>query len=102
MALTFGCVLTPAIAGRTGSPEAVRRLAQQAEALGFDSVWLAVHVVVPRHVASSYPYTADGASPFNPDLPFYEPLSVLNFLAGCTQRIRLGTHVLIIPYRPPA
>jgi probable F420-dependent oxidoreductase len=64
-------------------------------------MWFADHIIIPRHVQSFYPYAADGASPFNPDQPFYEPLSVLNFLAGCTQRIRLGTHVLIIPYRNP-
>jgi alkanesulfonate monooxygenase SsuD/methylene tetrahydromethanopterin reductase-like flavin-dependent oxidoreductase (luciferase family) len=33
--------------------------------------------------------------------PFFKPLAVLNFLAGCTRRIHLGTHVLIVPYRPP-
>ena len=101
MAISFGCILTPAIAGPLASPEAVRTLAQQAEALGFDSVWVPDHIVVPRQVASSYPYAASGASPFDPEQPFYEPLSVLNFLAGCTRRVRLGTHVLIVPYRDP-
>ena len=62
---------------------------------------MADHIVSPRRVASAYPYAADGVSPFAPDLPFYEPLAVLTFLAGCTRRVRLGTHVLIIPYRPP-
>jgi probable F420-dependent oxidoreductase len=74
---------------------------EYAEALGFDVVWFADHIVIPRQVPSVYPYAADGASPFDPDQPFDEPLSVLNFLAGGTQHIRLGTHVLIIPYRPP-
>jgi probable F420-dependent oxidoreductase len=101
MAVTFGCVLSPTIFGPTASPEALRKLTQQAEAVGFDAVWFADHIVIPRQVQSLYPYAADGASPFDPDQPFYEPLSVLNFLAGCTQRIRLGTHVLIIPYRHP-
>lgn len=101
MAITFGCILTPAIAGPLASPDAIRGLAQQAEVLGFHSVWLADHIVVPRQVTSPYPYTADAVSPFDPDQPFYEPLSVLNFLAGCTQRIRLGTHVMIVPYREP-
>jgi probable F420-dependent oxidoreductase len=101
MPTTFGCVLSSAIFGHTASPEAVRTRALQAEALGFDSIWFADHVVIPRQVASSYPYAAGGASPFDPNLPFYEPISVLNFLAGCTQRVRLGMHVLIIPYRHP-
>lgn len=101
MALTFGCVLSQAIFGPAAGPVAVRTLAQSAEALGFDTVWLADHIVIPRNVSSPYPYAAGGASPFDPSQPFYEPLSVLNFMAGCTERIRLGTHVLIVPYRQP-
>ena len=101
MALTFGWVLSQAIFGPTAGPVAVRTLVQRAETLGFDTVWLADHIVLPRHVRSSYPYAAGGVSPFDPALPFYEPLSVLNFMAGCSERIRLGTHVLIIPYRQP-
>ena len=101
MSVTFGCVLSQAVFGPTASPEALRTLSQHAERHGFNTVWFADHIVIPRHVQSHYPYAADGASPFAPDLPFYEPLSVLNFLAGCTQTIRLGTHVLIIPYRDP-
>ena len=38
---------------------------------------------------------------FRPDEDYYDPLATLNFLAGCTQKIRLGTHVLILPYRNP-
>lgn len=101
MTVTFGCVLSRTTSGPTASPESIRILALQAEAVGFDSVWFADHIVIPRQIRSIYPYAADGASPFDPDHPFYEPLSVLNFLAGCTRRIRLGTHVLIIPYRNP-
>ena len=101
MALTFGCVLSEAIFGPMAGPEALRTLAQSAETVGFDSVWFADHIVIPRRVQALYPYADDNASPFDPDQPFYEPLSALNFLAGFTHRIRLGTHVLIIPYRPP-
>jgi probable F420-dependent oxidoreductase len=101
MATTFGCVLSTTITGPTASPEAVRTLAQRAEALGFDAVWFPDHILTPRHVASVYPYAADGVYRADPDHPFYEPLAVLNFVAGCTQRVRLGTHVLIIPYRHP-
>ena len=101
MPTTFGAVLSSAIFGHTASPEAVRSRALQAQSLGFASVWIADHVVIPRQVASAYPYAAGGASPFDPSLPFYEPISVLNFLAGCTQRIKLGLHVLIVPYRHP-
>ena len=101
MALTFGCVLSQAIFGPTAGPAAIRTLAQTAERLGYDTVWLADHIVIPRRVKSSYPYDADGVSPFDPAQPFYDPLSALNFMAGCTERIRLGMHVLIVPYRQP-
>jgi probable F420-dependent oxidoreductase len=101
MAVTFGCVLSQTIFGPMAGPTAIRTLAQRAEALAFQTVWFADHIVIPRHVDPQYPYEADGASPFDPTQPFYEPLSVLNFLAGCTERIRLGMHVLIIPYREP-
>lgn len=101
MALTFGCGISQAIFGPTAGPGAVRMLAQRAEALGFHSIMLADHIVIPRHVNSSYPYDAGGVSPFDPSQSFYEPLSVLNFLAGCTERIRLGISVLILPYRQP-
>jgi alkanesulfonate monooxygenase SsuD/methylene tetrahydromethanopterin reductase-like flavin-dependent oxidoreductase (luciferase family) len=101
MAMTFGCVLSQAIFAPTAGSEAHRTLAERAEALGFHAVWLVDHIVIPRYVSSSYPYDTGGGSPFDPAQPFYEPLSALNFLAGCTERVRLGTHVLIIPYRQP-
>lgn len=99
MTVTFGCQLPPR--GPLASPVALRTLAQQAEALDFDSVWVGDHIILPRHVQSFYPYSPDGVSPFDPDEPYCEPLSALHFLAGCTQRVRLGTDVLILPYRHP-
>jgi probable F420-dependent oxidoreductase len=82
-------------------PDALRSLAQAAEDLGFDSIWLSDHVVVPEHIASSYPYDPDGRFPTLPNQPYLEPLSALAYLAGMTRRVRLGTHVLILPYRHP-
>ena len=99
MPVTFGCSLPTR--GPMSSPEALRSLAQRAEDLGFDSVWVSDHIILPRQVASFYPYSPDGVAIFRPDEPYYEALSALNFVAGCTQRVRLGTHVLILPYRNP-
>lgn len=99
MPLTFGTSLPSR--GPTSSPEALRALAQRAEDLGYDSVWVSDHIILPRQVQSFYPYSPDGVPGFVPDEPYYEPLATLNFLAGCTRRVRLGTHVLIIPYRNP-
>ena len=99
MSVTFGCSLPSR--GPMAGPEALRSLAQAAEALGFDSVWVSDHIVLPKQVSSFYPYTPDGVPAFRSDEPYYEPVSTLSFLAGCTQRVRLGTHVLILPYRNP-
>ena len=97
MPVTFGCQLST----RDATPEMLRTRAQHAEDLGFNSVWVIDHIVIPRKVTSVYPYAIDGVSTFIPDRPLLEPLATLNFLAGCTRRIRLGTLVLIIPYRQP-
>ena len=99
MSVTFGCSLPTR--GPMASPQALRSLAQRAEDLSYDSVWVSDHVVLPRKIDSFYPYAADGVPTFLPDEIYYEPLAALNFLAGCTQWVRLGTHVLILPYRNP-
>ena len=99
MAVTFGTSLPSR--GAMAGPEQLRSVAQRAEDLGYDHVWVSDHIVLPKKVESFYPYAADGVPTFRPEEPYYEPLAALNFIAGCTQRIRLGTHVLIIPYRNP-
>ena len=99
MPTTFGTSMPSR--GDMASPENLRTLAQRAESLGFDSVWVSDHIILPRKVNSFYPYAADGVATFRPDEDYYDPLATLNFLAGCTQKIRLGTHVLILPYRNP-
>jgi probable F420-dependent oxidoreductase len=99
MPVTFGCSLPTR--GPMSDPDSLRSLAQRSEDLGFDSIWVSDHIILPRQVDSFYPYAADGVATFKPDESYYEPLAALNFLAGCTQRVRLGTHVLILPYRNP-
>jgi probable F420-dependent oxidoreductase len=74
---------------RLASPENLRHVAARSEELGFDSVWVTDHVVVPEPYREMFGKTV------------YDPLSVLAFLAACTQRVELGTAVLVIPYRNP-
>jgi probable F420-dependent oxidoreductase len=87
--------------GSTMDPSALGALAQAAEDLGFDSVWLDDHVVIPETVTTSYPYRADGSFATAPDQPFLEPIASLAYLAGVTRRVRLGISVLVLPYRHP-
>jgi probable F420-dependent oxidoreductase len=75
--------------GRKAGPDAIRRAAEQAEALGFDDVWVSEHIIVPKDAA--YP----------PSPSFYDPVLTLTWAAAFTQRVRLGTSVLVLPMRHP-
>ena len=72
--------------GPTATREHVLRCAQAADAAGFDSLWAADHVVVPREFRSPYPYAADGINStiYPPDV-MLEALTLLTFVAGATR-----------------
>jgi probable F420-dependent oxidoreductase len=99
MPLRLGVVL-PNL-GELAEPDSLVSLAQQAEALGFDGVFLSDHLVVPTHPRSRYPYRSDGVFPLGPGQPVLEPVTALSFLAAATSRVRLGLSVLVLPYRHP-
>jgi probable F420-dependent oxidoreductase len=74
---------------QVASPEAIRRVAQRAEQMGYDGIWVSDHIVIPASAVDRFGSV------------FYEPLTVLAYAAACTTRIRLGTTVIILPYRNP-
>jgi probable F420-dependent oxidoreductase len=74
-------------------PAVSARIAQRAEQLGYDSLWVADHVVLPR------PRTQD--SPLDPETPLLDPVVALTHLASHTERVRLGTGCVILPQRNP-
>lgn len=76
-------------------------VAVEAERLGFDSVWVHDHVVMPSDVKSTYLYNDTGASPFRVDQYIYDPLAVMAAIGARTSRVGIGTSVLIVPYRNP-
>jgi probable F420-dependent oxidoreductase len=75
------------------SPAAAARIAALAERLGYDSLWAGEHVVVPSPRVDP--------SPMEPDEPILDPLVALAHVAAHTERIRLGTGVIILPQRNP-
>lgn len=75
--------------GPGAEPGVLRRWAETVEGLGFDLLMMSDHIAITPDVAEQYP------------APFYEPFTTLAWLAGITNRVRLGTTVLIVPYRHP-
>lgn len=89
------------IYGPLAVPETITTLARFAEDAGFESIWLADHVVFPARFDSRYPFSASGDFPAPVSDPLLEPIAAMGVLAGATKRLRIGTAVLIIPYRNP-
>ena len=87
--------------GPLATPEKLGALAKKGEELGYDTVLTGDHILVPRKIASPYPYTEGGEFPGAPSGESMEQLTLLSFLAGQTSKIRLVTSVMIVPHRPP-
>ena len=79
----------------------IKRFARCVEELGFDSYLAGDHVVLPTGGTTQYPYTADGSFSRSADDPFLETMTLLGFLAACTNTIKLGSTVIILPFRNP-
>ena len=102
MAAGLGFGLDVGIYGRLATREIIFELAQMAESGGFDSVWLADHVIFPSTFTSKYPYSPSGAFPVDmTQEPLLEPMAVMGVLVGATHRVKIGTAVLVMPYRNP-
>lgn len=89
------------VSGRAASRKTLMQAAQQAESLGYDSVWAADRLVMPWKIETAYPYSKESTFIVPPDRPFFDTLTCLAFLAGCTETIQLGMSVMVLPYRHP-
>ena len=74
--------------GVDSSPDGIRRVAELAEELGFDSVWATEHIIVGP----------EGVDPYG---RVYDPLVTLGWIAGWTERIGLGTSIVLVPLHNP-
>jgi probable F420-dependent oxidoreductase len=83
------------------TPEYIQAMGAGAEERGFDSIWMAEHVVLFDEYASQYPYAADGRIPVPTESGMLDPFAALSFLAACTKTIRLGTGICLVPQRNP-
>lgn len=72
-----------------GSPDRVAATAREAERLGFDSIWVVDHLLIPADPERSWGWS------------YYDPFVTLGQVAAITDRVKLGTSVIVLPYRPP-
>ena len=82
-------------------PETLGVIARKGEEVGYDAVYAGDHILVPKNIASIYPYSEGGEYPGGPSGESMELLTLLAFLAGQTSKIRLVASVIIVPYRSP-
>ncbi len=88
--------------GPLATPDVALRIATKADALRYDSIFVTDHVVLPASMAGSvYPYSTTGRLAGGAAQDYFEPLAMLGWLAHATKRVRLGTSVLVVPYRNP-
>jgi probable F420-dependent oxidoreductase len=87
--------------GPLATREGVLALAGRGEDLGFAYVALPDHIVIPRHIASPYPYNPARKMAGAESGDCLEQLALLAFLAAATRRIRLLTSIMVVPHRPP-
>jgi probable F420-dependent oxidoreductase len=78
--------------GACADPALQRRVARAAEESGFESIWTGEHVAMPVHDS---PVMIDAAT------PFLDSLVTLGHLAAHTERVRLGTGILVLPHHNP-
>jgi len=87
--------------GAMASPAFITEIAAMADGLGYDSLQVSDHVVIPATIGPRYPYSTTGVPRWQPETDYYEPIGLLGYLAGRTRNVRLGTSVLVLPYRHP-
>ena len=86
--------------GPLATPENLVAMARRGEALGFSILSVPDHIVIPRSIASSYPYNESGAFSWETG-DCLEQLTTLSFLAGHSASMRLLTSVMVLPHRSP-
>jgi len=83
------------------TPEYLTTLVTGAEERGFDSIWVAEHVVLFDDYVSKYPYAANGKIPAGGESGIFEPFTSIAYMAAHSTTIRFGTGICLVPQRNP-
>ncbi len=99
LVVKFGIIFANTM--KFASREGLNELATGAESAGFESLWTVEHVLFPDAYESEYPYDVGGKMAMTAETPLPDPLIWLTWVAAVTERLRLGTGILILPQRNP-
>lgn len=99
--MKFGIRIPPPQMGPIADPDFIVRYSQLVERLGFESLWTIDHTVMHLEYDSRYPYKTTGRTPLPAESNMPDPLIMMGLIAGVTERIRIGTSMLILPQRHP-
>ena len=84
--------------GPTVDTRSIDAVCTEAELVGLDSLWVVDHVAIPHPVTDTYPYLPHGEFPAA-GVTWWEALAVLAYAAARTSTVRIGTALLVLPYR---
>jgi len=87
--------------GEMATSKNIIAMAQLAEQRGFESIWTNDHVIMPTRIDTPYPYSKSGDYIADPKGNQLEAYTSLSFVAGYTERVRLGFSITVAPYRHP-
>ena len=88
--------------GPIGEREFVLDIARAADRAGLHSVWGTDHVVFPKDRKTPYPYQRSTTEVlFSPGVDWLDPVATMGVVAGATERVLIGTAVMVLPYRSP-
>jgi len=99
--MKFGIRIPPPQMGPIGDPDWILRYAKLVESLGFESIWVIDHALMCIEYDSTYPYKTTGRTPIPAEANMPDPLVLMTWIAAATERLRLGTSMLILPQRHP-
>jgi probable F420-dependent oxidoreductase len=96
--MQFGCSVPTS--GALTQPDAIARIATEAEMLAYDYVTVSDHIVIPIDISSRYPYSDTGEFPSGARVDRHEQLTTAAWIAAKTSKLRIVTSVMVVPHRP--
>ena len=87
--------------GKAARPQTIRAVAENADRLGFGTLWAPEHVVLFDEHQSKYPYSTDGRFLAGSTIDLLDPFIGLTYAAAYSKRIRLATGICLVPEHNP-